>query len=166
MYRRRGLVPVDGGALARRLLGDFDRFFEDAGLPLWRRRSTFNEVAWVPEIEVVERDHRLIVRADLPGLTKENVTVTATGEFLTIEGERKHEVQDKQNEWSHTERTYGAFTRTIPLPDGVKTSDVTATFENGVLQVTVPLPAAAAAPAPQKIAIEGGAETKAVKTAA
>jgi HSP20 family protein len=166
MYRRRGLAPVPGSALAKRLFGDFDRFFEDAGLPLLRRRDVFNEFAWIPEMEVAERDHRLIVRADLPGLTKQDVTVTATADLLTIEGERKQEVEDKQNEWSHTERTYGAFTRTIPLPDGVKTSDIKATFENGVLEVIVPLPAASAAAAPQKIAIGGGAETKAVKTAA
>jgi len=75
-------------------------------------------------------------------------------------------VEEKKNEWTHTERTYGKFARTIPLPESVKASDIAATFENGVLTVAVPLAAASITAAPQKVAIGGGEEKKAVKTAA
>lgn len=166
MERRRVLVPL-GGALARRLFGDFDRFFEDAGVPWLRRPGWYNEFAWVPELEIAEHEGRLNIHVDLPGLKREEVTVTATGEFLTIEGERKREAEEKKtNGWIHTERTYGRFSRTIALPEGVKPADIAATFENGVLEVTVPLPAVAAAAEPQNIPIGGRAEGNAVKAAA
>lgn len=166
MDRRRGLAPFEGGALARRLFGDFDRFFEDAGVPWFRRPARYNEFAWIPEVEITEGEGRLRVRVDLPGLKKEEVTVTATGEFLTIAGERKQEVEEKEKEWFHTERTYGRFERTIRLPEGVKPAEIAATFENGVLEVVVPVPAAVKNE-PLRIPVAGGTEKKeAAKTAA
>jgi HSP20 family protein len=164
MDRGRGLAPFEGGALARRLFGDFDRFFEDVGVPWFRRRGWYNEFAWVPEMEIAEREGRLKIHVDLPGLKKEEITVTATDGYLTIEGERKYEAEEKKNEWFHTERTYGKFARTVALPEGVKPTEIVATFENGVLEVTAPLPVAAAAE-PQKIPVAGVAEKKAVKAA-
>lgn len=166
MDRRRSLAPFERGALVPRLFGDFDKFFEDAFVPWFRGRARFNEFAWVPEVEVTEREGRLRVRVDLPGLKKEDVTVTATPEFLTIAGERKKEVEEKGDEWVHSERTYGKFARTIALPEGVKPSEIAATFEHGVLEVVVPVPAIAAAAEPLKIPVAGVAETPAVKTAA
>jgi HSP20 family protein len=167
MDRRRALAPFENGALARRLFGDFDRFFEETAMPWFRRPGRFNEFVWVPELEIAEHEGRLTIHVDLPGLKKEEVTVTATEEFLTIEGERKRAVEEKtKNGWIHTERTYGRFSRTVALPEGVKPSDIVATFENGVLEVTVPLPAVAAAVEPQNIPIGGRAEKKAVQAAA
>jgi HSP20 family protein len=165
MDRRRGLAPFEGGALARRLFGDFDRFFEEAGVPWFRRLDRNAENVWFPELEITEREGKLLVRVDLPGLAKEEVTVTATDEHLTIAGERKREVEEKKNEWFHTERTYGKFTRTVPLPAGVKPAEITATFVNGVLEVLVPVPAAVTANEPLKVPVAGGAENKAVKAA-
>jgi HSP20 family protein len=152
------------------LFGDFDRFFEGAGAPLFKRPEWYkNEFAWVPELEVVERDGYVTVRVDLPGLKKEEINVTVTDGFLTIEGERKHEVEEKEREWFHTERTYGRFIRTLTIPEGVTASAIVANFENGVLEITVPLPAAKVIGEPQKIAVGGAetkAETKGVKVAA
>jgi HSP20 family protein len=121
-----------------------------------------SDLAW---LEVVEKENRLLVRLDLPGVKKEEISVSVTGEGLTIEGERKVEEEEKENNWYRSERTYGKFIRTVPLPEGVKTPDVKATFVNGVLEIVVPLPVAAAAAPPRKIEIAGGEEKKAVKAA-
>jgi HSP20 family protein len=93
---------------------------------------------WTPEIEVFERDNTFFVRADLPGLTKENVKVEVTNDELTIEGERKLEKEEKKEGFYRSERNYGGFYRRIPLPEYVKTEAARATFKNGVLEVEIP----------------------------
>ena len=116
-------------------------------------------------LEAFERDHRLIVRVELPGLKKEEIGVTFTEGTLTIEGERKLENEEQKNEWYRNERTYGKFVRTLPLPEGVKSNEIKATFEGGVLEITVPLPETPAAAAPKKVEITGAEEKKTVKAA-
>lgn len=115
-------------------------------------------------MEVFERDHRFTVRVELPGIKKEEIGVTFTDSVLAIEGERKLENEEKKNEWYRNERTYGKFVRTIPLPEGVKATDIKATFEGGVLEIVVPLPVTAAA-APAKVEVTGAEEKKTVKAA-
>jgi HSP20 family protein len=166
MDPRKALTPFEGGALWRQLFGDFDRFFEVPHRPLLKRRAWQNEFAWIPEVEVGEREGKLFVHVDLPGVKKEEVTVTAADGYLTIQGERKHETEKKEGEWFQTERTYGSFARAIALPDGVKTSEIVANFQNGVLEVAVPLPSAAVAAEPQRIPIGGAAEKKVEKKVA
>ena len=166
MDPRRGLTPFEGAALVRRLFGDFDRWFEDTDWPLFRRRLGFDEFAWVPNVEVREREGTLFVRVDLPGVKKEEVTVTAEDGYLTIKGERKQETETTKGDWFQTERNYGKFARVFPLPDGAKASEITATFEGGVLEVKVPLPSAAIAAEPQRIPIGGATEKPKEKVAA
>jgi HSP20 family protein len=119
----------------------------------------------MPPVEAFERDHRLIVRVELPGMKKEEIELTFAEGLLTIEGERKLETEEKKNEWYRNERAYGKFVRTVPLPEGVKVTDVKATFEGGVLEVVVPLPETPAAAAPKKVEITGAEEKKTVKAA-
>ena len=114
---------------------------------------------------MTERDHHLFIKLDLPGMKKEEINVSFTDEGLVIEGERTHETESKKNEWFTTERTYGRFYRVVPLPDGVNPKEVKATFKNGVLEVTVPVPAAEAN-APYKVPVEGEPEAKKVEVAA
>lgn len=166
MDRRKGLVPFEGGALARRLLSDFERFFEEAGTPWFRRPAWFGEFPWVPEMEIAEHDGRMNVRVDLPGVKREEITVTVTDDALTIAGERKQEVEEKDKERFHTERAYGRFERRVALPPGVKPEEITAQFENGVLEVTVPLPPAAVTKEPHRVPVAGGPDTPAEKAAA
>jgi HSP20 family protein len=166
MARRRDLAPFEGGALWQRLLGDFDRFFEETNRPLFKRRSWPDEFAWVPAVEVAQREGKFCVRVDLPGVKKEEVTVSAADGYLTIQGERKHDAETHEGEWFQTERTYGRFVRVIPLPEGVTASEITANFVDGVLDVAVPLPKAAVAAEPQKIPIGGAPETKTTTRAA
>jgi HSP20 family protein len=93
----------------------------------------------MPQIEVLQTNGDLMVKAELPGLTKEDVKVELTDKALTISGERKEEKEEKREGFYRTERNYGRFFRQIPLPEGVKTDEANAVFRNGVLEVTVPV---------------------------
>src|SRR6185503_21108451 len=157
------LTRFEPRAFMRRVFRDFDRFFEAGDWPVARLGKPFADVAWMPPVEAFERDHRLTVRVELPGMKKEEVEVTSAEGVLTIEGERKIENEEKKNEWYRSERTYGKFVRTVPLPEGVNAAAITATFEGGVLEVTVPLPETAAATAPKKVEITGAEGKKTVK---
>src|SRR5207249_418706 len=93
-----------------------------------------------PPMEVFERDGQLIVRADLPGLTKDNVHVEVTDDALLITGERRSEHEERQSGTLRSERSYGTFHRQIPLPEGVNADQAMATFKDGVLEVKMPAP--------------------------
>jgi HSP20 family protein len=95
-----------------------------------------------PQIDIVEQNGKLILRADLPGMTKDDVKVEITDESVIIDGERKYEHEENQQGVYRSERSYGRFHREIPLPEGVKTENATANFKNGVLEVTVDAPRA------------------------
>jgi HSP20 family protein len=78
----------------------------------------------------------------LPGLKKEDVKVEVSDGYLAISGERRKEEEEKGDQFYRCEREYGSFQRAVPLPEGVKLEDVKATFNDGVLEVSVPVPAA------------------------
>ena len=96
--------------------------------------------AWSPPIEVFTDQGQLVVRTDLPGMSKDDVRLEIQGEVLTIAGERRHEHEGQRDGWFHSERSYGSFARTVRLPHGVKTEDAEATFDNGVLEVRFAAP--------------------------
>lgn len=165
MNAKHELTLFEPGAFMRRVFPEFERFFnERTTAPVWRARGEL-EFPWVPELEVFERDNHLTVRLDVPGLKKEEIAVKVTENGLTIEGERKHEKEEKKNNWHRTERTYGKFFRLIPLPEGVKAAEVTATFKNGVLEITAPLPAGVVEPPAHNVEIRGEEGKVAVKAA-
>lgn len=135
--------------LVRKFAEDMERLFEDfqgfrVGSFLGREFFPFTKelehVDWVPRIEVLKHNGELTVRADLPGMTKENVKVEVTDEALTLSGERKEEKEEKRAGYYRTERNYGSFYRRIPLPEGTNTDKAVATFKNGVLEVTMQVP--------------------------
>jgi len=95
---------------------------------------------WTPQIETFQRGDELVIRADLPGLNKENVTVEVTDDAVIIQGERRDEFEDKGEGFFRSERTYGSFYRAVPLPEGAITDHVTASFKDGVLEITMPAP--------------------------
>lgn len=138
-------IVRDPFALLRTMTSEFDRFIEEPRWPFhfaWPRGlGEVNAKAWFPEIDVFERDNTLVTKVDLPGLKKEEVKVEVVDGMLTIAGERANEAKEGKDNYYRCERTWGAFTRTVPLPEGVTIKDVKATFANGVLEVTVPLPA-------------------------
>ena len=138
--------------LIRRMAEDMDRLFQDfanaqpqygAGTNVSRdpfRRSEFFRQAWTPQIETFRRENNVVVRADLPGLKKEDVKVEVEDNVLSISGERNDEREDNKDDYYRSERSYGRFYRAVQLPDGVKADDVQASFKDGVLEVTVPVP--------------------------
>jgi len=161
------LAPAsDPFALLRQMTSELDRAFEawpSFRWPVFRAQPALEAAAWIPGIDVFERDNRLITKVDLPGLKKEDVKVEITDGHLAISGERKRESEEKKEHFYRSEREYGSFYRAVPLPDGVKLEDVKATFSDGVLEVSVPLPAKAETKV-RTIEIQEGA--KAAKTAA
>ena len=115
----------------------FPSFFGREFLPF---RKEFENVDWVPKVEVLQHNEELTVRAELPGLTKDDIKVEVTDKALTLSGERKEEKEEKREGYYRSERNYGSFYRRIPLPEGVNTDKVTATFNNGMLEVVLQVP--------------------------
>jgi HSP20 family protein len=133
----------------RRFATDMERLFEEFqgfrfpslfGREFFPFTREFEHVGWVPEIEVLQENGKFLVRADLPGLKKENVKVEITENLLTLSGERKEEKEEKREGYYHSERSYGSFYRQIPLPEGAKTDTASAEFQNGVLEITMQVP--------------------------
>jgi HSP20 family protein len=155
----------DPFSLLRQMTSELDRVFDDWQLfrgPAVPARTT-DLVSWSPRIDVIERNNRMVTRVDLPGLTKKDVSVEVKDGYLILSGERKRESAETKENWYRSEREYGRFYRAVPLPDGVKVTDVKATFTEGVLEVSFPLPPRLEAK-PAKIEIEE--PVKAAKPAA
>ncbi|MGE0448206.1 MAG: Hsp20/alpha crystallin family protein [Vicinamibacterales bacterium] len=139
------LAPRDPLTLLRQMTSELDRLFEMSPWPTFRwairqARPADGSATWFPEIDVFEKDNRLVTKIDLPGMKKEDVKVEVTDGHLTISGERKPEAEEKKGTFHRSEREYGSFYRAVPLPDGVTLDDVKASFADGVLEVSIPLP--------------------------
>jgi HSP20 family protein len=107
---------------------------------LWRDASSLERQIWSPQVETFRRGDKLVVRADLPGLRKEDVQVEVENDVLTLSGERREEHEEKRDDYFRSERSYGQFYRAIPLPEGVNADQCEASFKDGVLEVTLPAP--------------------------
>src|SRR3989441_2352195 len=122
-----------------RFAEEMDNLFEDSNCRRDRLAPVFgNELGagiWSPQVEMLQHNGELIVRADLPGLTKDDVKVEVTDNAITIEGERHGEEEEKREGFYRSERSYGKFYRRLPIPEGVNIKDAEATFQNGVLEV-------------------------------
>jgi HSP20 family protein len=105
-------------------------------------RMTMPGKAWAPTMDVFEKNGMIVVKAELPGLTKEDVKVEVVGDDLLISGEAKAETEVKEEAYYRCERTFGSFYRRMPLPTGTKAEQVEATLTDGVLEVHIPKPAA------------------------
>ncbi len=95
---------------------------------------------WSPQVEMFEREGKLVVQADLPGIKKDDIKVEITDHQLTIEGERKEKREEKGEGFYRSERSYGSFCRTIALPEGINTENAKAEFKNGVLEISMDSP--------------------------
>jgi HSP20 family protein len=148
----------------RRFASEFDRMFEQPSTnafgPQW---EVLEPRAWAPTLELFEKDNRLVARFEVPGMKKEDLHVEVHEGHLVVYGERRQEKEEKKEGFYRTEREYGRFYRTVPLPEGVGIDDVKATIGEGVLEVVVPL-AVKKAPAVQKVEI-ADATPPAVKAA-
>jgi len=102
-----------------------------------RRHGGFEGV-FSPALDVVVEKDNVLVKADLPGLGKDDISVTLQDNYLTIKGEKKHEVEQKEANYFLNERVHGSFARTVELPVAVDAAKIDARFKDGVLHVTLP----------------------------
>jgi HSP20 family protein len=112
----------------------FDAFFGGSGGASPARR-------WVPAMDLVETDEHLVLRADLPGMKRDDVEIEIKDGALSVSGERKAEHEQNAEGYYRVERAYGRFSRSLTLPDGIEADAVEALFEDGVLEVRIPKPA-------------------------
>jgi HSP20 family protein len=149
--QRRASTPSLGSfmlspfSLVGQLMEDMDRMFDAFGggrglASGGRANRGFPSAAWAPAIEAFEKDGRFVVKADLPGLSPEDVRIDANDDSITISGERRFENEAEEGGVYRSERAYGRFSRTVPLPEGAKLDDAHARFDNGVLEISLPLP--------------------------
>ncbi len=153
----RGLWPQAGAGMSpfsfmRRFSEEMDRLFEDFGFGRsifspWTStgggkisRREFGRGIWTPPIEMFTRGDQLVVRAELPGLSKEDVKAEITDNAIMLRGERRQEKEENREGQYHSERIYGQFYREIPLPEGVSAEGAKATFKDGVLEITMKAP--------------------------
>jgi HSP20 family protein len=113
---------------------DFDRLFNQ----FFDRNQAAQR--WVPSMDLVEYDDHFLLRADLPGLGEDDVSIEVRDNTLTLSGERKAEHEDRQRGYYRLERQYGKFSRALSLPEGVNAEAIEANFDHGVLEVTIPKP--------------------------
>jgi HSP20 family protein len=135
----------------------FSRFFGE-GEHAGTRWQSSNE-SYVPQIESAVRENTLYLKADLPGIDPKDVEVMVEGNHLTLRGQRKAEHEGPEGGYLHREVQYGSFVRSFTIPEGVKAEDIKAKYQNGVLELAIPLPASVL-PKKVNIAIEGQASNQ------
>lgn len=106
----------------------------------WTPETVFGPSDWAPAIDVFQRGNDLVIRADVPGLSKDDVTVDIADDQLTIRGERRYDHEEERDGVFRSERSYGSFCRVVPLPQGAIVDSAKATFNNGVLEIIVQAP--------------------------
>lgn len=113
----------------------FDAFFQGRG-----SNRTNGVARWVPPMDLTEGEGEYVLRADLPGLSKEDIDIQVKDDVLTISGERKSEHHENGEGFYRVERSFGRFSRSLDLPAGIEAGSVSADFANGVLEVRIPKP--------------------------
>jgi HSP20 family protein len=140
--------------MLQRFADEMDRVFDDFGVGrgwlaprLGRRwfRAPGRDIqpewgAFGPDVDVLQRGNELVIRADVPGLKKDDIKIDVTEDSISIQGERKREYEEERGGVYRAERSYGSFSRVVPLPEGTITDQAKATFDNGVLEITMPAP--------------------------
>lgn len=128
-----------GGDVYRSLHREIDRVFDD----MFRGMPTLGVGRTAPRLDVRDTDTGLEVVADLPGMAEGDIDIRLTDNNLIIQGEKKAETEEEKEGWRLHERTYGSFLRTVPLPYAIEAEKVSATYDKGVLTVTLPKSATA-----------------------
>ncbi|HWC26683.1 MAG TPA: Hsp20/alpha crystallin family protein [Solirubrobacteraceae bacterium] len=140
----------------------FSTFFDAPTTRGGGNGGTIGTRRWIPAMDLVETDEHFVLKADLPGMTESDVNIEVENNVLTVSGERKTEHEEKHEGYYRLERAAGAFSRSLSLPEGIDADAVTASFDNGVLEVRIPKPAQAK---PRRVQIGvGGAEPKTIES--
>jgi HSP20 family protein len=114
---------------------EVDRFFD-----AFFGQSDRGTRRWVPPMDLVEADDHFVLKADLPGLSDDDVAIEVQDGTLKISGERKEEHERSERGWYRVERSFGTFSRSLTLPDGIDPDGIKAEFHDGVLEVRIPKP--------------------------
>ena len=139
-------------AFIRWFAEEMDQFFEDYGFgfglrmpsllicghELLPREAGLVSAEWSPRVDILQREDQFMVRADLPGLTKDDIKAEVTERLITLQGERKQEQKTEREGYTFYECSQDRFYRAIPVPEGVDASKATAEFRNGVLEIVMP----------------------------
>jgi HSP20 family protein len=131
----RHLVRWDPFREVSTLRDDMERLFDSVYGRYPRERS---EVSWAPPLDIEESESSLIVRAEVPGMKKDDIKISLAGDTLCISGERRHEAEQNDKTFHRIERAYGRFMRTLVLPADVDGSRVKANYKDGILELTLP----------------------------
>lgn len=142
-----------GEEMDRLLASLMQGFASGASIHLWGRPSPWPTEPWMPALDIFQRNGSVVVRVDLPGMKREEIQVTVEEDVLVVQGERKEAEEAMEGDYRRVERATGRFYRALRLPAGVDGERVTATYQDGVLEITVPCrPVAASKPC--KVAIK------------
>jgi HSP20 family protein len=125
-------------SMMRRMFNDMERMFENLDIP--DVDQGMSALEWAPQIDVMRQGNDLVVRADLPGINQDQIQVYAQDNAIVIEGERNDVREDNRGDVWRSERFYGHFRRVVPVPEGSNPENAVARYDNGVLEVTLPLP--------------------------
>jgi HSP20 family protein len=150
-------------SMLRRMQDDMDRLFGSVwggGHLLPASFGRIGAAEWTPAIEAFQRGNDFVVRADVPGLSRDDLTVEIGEDALTIQGERKDDHQEEREGVFRSERSYGRFCRVIALPEGAIPDSAAANFKDGVLEIVVPAPSQEVRRG-RRIEISQGADEKA-----
>ena len=128
------------------------REYAEGGAQEYQRRT--HATAWVPTTDIFARGSDLVIRCELAGVRREDIDITLSGGVLTISGERRSELDEEEIHFYTRERSFGHFRRSMNLPEGIDASDISADFQDGMLQVTV-RGGATEVPEPERIEIRG-----------
>ena len=128
------------------------RVFEDAFTRFFNEPQSNRP--WTPAVDIFETENNLVLKADLPEVDQKNIDVRVENQTLTISGERKFEKADDSKGYHRIERNYGTFQRSFAVPNAFDTENITASYSNGVLSVTLPKKEAAK-PRQIKVAVQG-----------
>jgi HSP20 family protein len=130
----RTLAPWGFGNLQK----DMERLFDRMGMAEWEPPAMRTLGDFTPTLDFAENKDAFVVKAEIPGIDPQDITVSLENQMLTLKGEKKHEKEQKDEQYYRMERAYGTFVRTVRLPAAVDGSTVTAAFKNGLLTVTLP----------------------------
>jgi HSP20 family protein len=119
---------------------EFHRLFDSLFEPLNGNGNGSRTQRWAPAMDLVEADDHFLLKADLPGLGEEDVAIEVQDNVLTLSGERKAEHERKERGWYRLERSFGRFSRSLTLPEGVNPDGIAASFDKGVLEIRIPKP--------------------------
>ena len=146
----RGIIPWRPFRGLEEMERRFEDIFGQPFLPSVWRRLPIEARGWAPPIEVFEKEDKFVVKAELPGMKEEDIEVSVVGDTLIIKGERRAETEVKEEDYYCCERSYGSFSRLIALPSAVDANKIEASYEDGVLEVSLPK---AAEVKPKKITV-------------